>query len=239
MLPYEWMGEKGRGTTFAMDDFQENIARFFLLALPILAAIVFHEVSHGWVANRLGDPTAARMGRLTLNPIPHIDPFGTILLPLVLYVANAPFLFGYARPVPVNFYNLNHPKRDMIWVALAGPVTNILLAVASLYVLRFVDLAAGPLLSLPASLSTPLALMAQGSVNINVMLAAFNLFPIPPLDGGRVLVGLLPDPYSSTVARIEPYGFLIIIVLLMTHLLDILIGPIVHFVFQILRLLVV
>ena len=137
----------------------------------------------------------------------------------------------------MNFYNLNHPKRDMIWVAIAGPLTNFVLAVASLYVLKFVDLAGGSLLTIPAFVLTPLALMAQSSVNINVMLAAFNLFPIPPLDGGRVLVGLLPEPYSSTVARIEPYGFLIILLLLMTHTLDIFIGPMVHFLFRILRAL--
>jgi len=179
------------------------------------------------------------MGRLTLNPISHIDPFGTVLLPLLLIVVGAPFLFGYAKPVPVNFYNLNHPKRDMIWVAGAGPVTNILLAVASVYILKFVDLAGSSLLTLPAFVLTPLALMAQSSININVMLAAFNLLPVPPLDGGRVLVGLLPEPYSSTVARIEPYGFLIIVLLLMTHTLDIFIGPVVHFLFRLLRVLLV
>ena len=213
----------------------ETIRDIAIWALPVLAAIVFHEVAHGWVANYLGDPTAARMGRLTLNPLSHIDPFGTILLPLLLIVVRSPFVFGYAKPVPVNFYNLNHPKRDMIWVALAGPGTNILLAVASVYFLRFVDFAGGS----PAFILVPLALMAQSSVNINVMLAAFNLFPVPPLDGGRVLVGLLPEPYSSTLARIEPYGFLIIIFLLMTHTLDIFISPIVHVLFQLLRALLV
>lgn len=218
---------------------EETVRQISIWALPVLAAIIFHEVAHGWVAFRLGDPTAARMGRLTLNPISHIDLFGTVLLPLLLIIVGAPFLFGYAKPVPVNFYNLNHPKRDMIWVALAGPATNILLAVISVYVLKFVDVAGGSLLAVPAFLITPLALMAQSSVNINVMLAAFNLFPIPPLDGGRVLVGLLPEPYSSTVARIEPYGFLIIVLLLMTHTLDIFIGPVVHFLFRVLRALLV
>lgn len=218
---------------------EETVRQISIWALPVLAAIIFHEVAHGWVAFRLGDPTAARMGRLTLNPISHIDLFGTVLLPLLLIIVGAPFLFGYAKPVPVNFYNLNHPKRDMIWVALAGPATNILLAVISVYVLKFVDVAGDSFLAVPAFLITPLALMAQSSVNINVMLAAFNLFPIPPLDGGRVLVGLLPEPYSSTVARIEPYGFLIIVLLLMTHTLDIFIGPVVHFLFRVLRALLV
>ncbi len=215
----------------------ETVRQISIWALPVLAAIIFHEVAHGWVAFRLGDPTAARMGRLTLNPISHIDPFGTVLLPLLLIVTGVPFVFGYAKPVPVNFYNLNHPKRDMIWVALAGPVTNILIAVTSVYVLKFLDTTGGSSLTFPAFVSTPLVLMAQSSVNINVMLAAFNLFPIPPLDGGRVLVGLLPEPYSSAVARIEPYGFLIIVFLLMTHTLDIFIGPVVHFLYRFLRVL--
>jgi Zn-dependent protease len=214
-----------------MGDLQESIAHFFLLALPILAAIVFHEVSHGWVANRLGDPTAARMGRLTLNPIPHIDLFGTILLPLVLYISNAPFLFGYAKPVPVNFYNLNHPKRDMIWVALAGPLTNILLAFASTLLLKFILSFAAQGLggSVGPFFLRPLAMMAQFSVLINVGLAVFNAVPIPPLDGGRVLVGLLPEPHASTVARVEPFGFLIIIVLLMTDVLGLVTGPAIRF----------
>lgn len=214
----------------------DTVTQVSIWALPVLAAIVFHEVAHGWVAYRFGDPTAARLGRLTLNPIAHIDPFGTVLLPLLLIVIGAPFLFGYAKPVPVNFYNLNRPKRDMIWVALAGPATNILLATASVYALRFL-VSGGNLL--PGFLATPLALMAQSSVNINVMLAAFNLFPIPPLDGGRVLVGLLPEPYSSTVARVEPYGFLILIILLMTHLLDFFMGPLIYFVIRLLRTLVI
>jgi Zn-dependent protease len=217
----------------------ETISQIAIWALPVLMAIVFHEVAHGWVAYRFGDSTAARMGRLTLNPIPHIDLFGTILLPLLLIVVGAPFLFGYAKPVPVNFHNLNHPKRDMIWVAIAGPLTNILLAAISVYLLRFIGLAEGSFLTLPAFVLTPLALMAQKSVSINVMLAAFNLLPIPPLDGGRVLVGLIPEPYSSTVARIEPYGFLILIFLMMTHLLDVFMGPLVYFVVQLLQGLVV
>ena len=214
----------------------ETIQIIAIVALPVLAAIVFREVAHGWVSFRLGDPTAARMGRLTLNPLSHIDPFGTVLLPLLLVVFRSPFVFGYAKPVPVNYYNLRRPKRDMIWVAAAGPVTNILIAAVSAYVLKFLDLSSG---FLPAFVVTPLALMADYSIRINVVLAAFNLFPIPPLDGGRVLVGLLPEPYASTVARVEPYGFLIIIVLLMTRVLDIFLAPLVYFVYRILRTLLV
>jgi Zn-dependent protease len=208
---------------------EETIRQIALWALPVLVAIVFHEVAHGWVANRLGDPTAARMGRLTLNPLAHVDLFGTVLLPLLLIIANSPFLFGYAKPVPVNFYNLRKPKRDMIWVALAGPVTNLVLALVSVVFLRFalpVFAAVGQ--GGPSSVVdffAPVALMARNAVLINAALAVFNAFPLPPLDGGRVLVGLLPEPHSSAVARVEPFGFLILIVLLMTRTLDKIIGP--------------
>jgi Zn-dependent protease len=211
----------------------DTIQQIALWAFPVLVAIIFHEVAHGWVANRLGDPTAARMGRLTLNPIAHIDPIGTILLPALLIIANAPFLFGYAKPVPVNFHNLNNPKRDMIWVALAGPVTNLLLALGCIVVLKIgLPLLRGGLHDASSSLVeffVPIALMADYGVRINVVLAVFNALPLPPLDGGRVAVGVLPEPYSSVLARVEPYGFLILIVLLMTRALDQIIGPAIQF----------
>lgn len=217
----------------------EYVQRISIWAIPILAAIVFHEVAHGWVAFRLGDPTAARMGRLTLNPISHIDLFGTVILPLLLVIAHAPFLFGYAKPVPVNFQNLRNPKRHMIWVALAGPATNIILALVSYLLLKILvslDLPRDG--SLASIVVIPLIYMLHASASINIVLAVFNTFPIPPLDGGRVLVGLLPEPYSTTVARVEPYGFLIIVVLLMSHLLDAVLSPLVHFVHLFLRLMV-
>jgi Zn-dependent protease len=211
----------------------DTIQQIALWAFPVLVAIIFHEVAHGWVANRLGDPTAARMGRLTLNPIAHIDLFGTVLLPALLIIANAPFLFGYAKPVPVNFHNLNNPKRDMIWVALAGPVTNLLLALGCIVALKIgLPIIRGDLHQSSSSIMeflVPIALMADYGVRINVVLAVFNALPLPPLDGGRVAVGLLPEPYSTMLARVEPYGFLILIVLLMTRALDQIIGPAIQF----------
>jgi Zn-dependent protease len=212
---------------------EDTIAEIAIWAVPVLFGVILHEVAHGWVANKLGDPTAAKMGRLTLNPISHIDLFGTILLPAILIFSHVPFVFGYAKPVPVNFRNLRRPKTDMIWVALAGPTTNILLALLSVYIFKY---AAGTS-ALSLTTRQSLADMAQASANINVMLAAFNLFPVPPLDGGRVLVGLLPNPYSSAVARIEPFGFLIIIVLLMTRTLDVFLTPFIRLVFRILEAL--
>ena len=217
----------------------EYVQRISIWAIPILAAIVFHEVAHGWVAFRLGDPTAARMGRLTLNPISHIDLFGTVILPLMLVIAHAPFLFGYAKPVPVNFQNLRNPKKDMVWVALAGPATNIILAFVSFLLIKILvtlDLPRDG--SLVSTIVIPLIYMLRASASINIVLAVFNTFPIPPLDGGRVLVGLLPEPYSTTVARVEPYGFLIIVVLLMSHILDAALSPLIRFVNWFLRLMV-
>jgi Zn-dependent protease len=190
-------------------------------AIPVMLAIILHEVAHGWVADKLGDDTARWMGRLTLNPLKHIDPVGTVLVPVILLVVGSPILFGYAKPVPINFRKLRHPKRDMVWVALAGPVTNILLALASTALL------AG-MASLPAGmewLADPVASMCQASILINLVLCIFNLIPIPPLDGGRVAVGLLPGRYAYYLSRLEPYGFIIIVALLFTGVLQQVIGP--------------
>ncbi len=192
-------------------------------ALPVLLAIILHEIAHGWVADKLGDNTARFMGRLTLNPIKHIDPIGTILIPIALLVVGSPFLFGYAKPVPVNFGKLRNPKRDMIWVALAGPATNLVLALISVAVLAVT-------VNMFASVtwvSEPLALMCQASIIINVVLCIFNLIPLPPLDGGRIAVGLLPGPMAYQLSRIEPFGFLIIILLLVSGVFQSLIGPLI------------
>jgi Zn-dependent protease len=172
--------------------------------IPAILAITLHEAAHGYVARIFGDTTAWALGRVTLNPFKHIDPFGTILLPGLLLLARSPFLFGYAKPVPVNFSRLRNPKRDMVWVAVAGPVTNILLAIASALLLHLARFVPEPGLDW-------IARNLMNSIVINVVLAVFNMIPIPPLDGGRVAVGLLPIPLSRPLAQVEPYGLLIII----------------------------
>lgn len=203
-------------------------------ALPVLVAVILHEVAHGWVADRLGDPTARLAGRLTLNPLPHVDPVGTILLPLLLILSHSPVLFGWARPVPVNFGNLRNPKRDMVKVALAGPLTNVALALVSALMwhalIRVRVPAEGLGAEFAASVLVPVGLMAQRGVIINVVLAVFNLIPVPPLDGGRVLVGLLPPTQAIAVARLEPYGMLIVMLLLFTRTLGRVVGPVIDFV---------
>ena len=182
----------------------QQILDIAIVAIPIIVAITFHEAAHGFVARLFGDDTAARMGRVTFNPLKHIDPFGTILLPGLLLLAHTGFVFGYAKPVPVNFAALRNPKRDMIWVAAAGPGTNILLAVASA-VLLYVALHAG------AAPGGGFVTLLVASLEINFVLAVLNMLPLPPLDGGRVLTGLLPHDLAVPFARIEPYGFFIII----------------------------
>ena len=190
-------------------------------ALPVLLAITLHEVAHGWVADRLGDGTARSLGRLSLNPLRHVDPIGTLLVPGVLLAASG-FVFGWARPVPVNPRNLRHPRRDMAWVALAGPFANLVMALVWVVVARLALVYHQPL----GDAALFLVLTGAAGVLINTVLFVLNLFPLPPLDGGRVLTSLLPPAWACHVARIERFGILIVVVLLVTGALGYVLSPI-------------
>jgi Zn-dependent protease len=198
-------------------------------AVPVILAITLHEAAHGYVARHFGDLTAYAQGRVSLNPLRHIDPFGTIVLPLILLavskLSGGPgILFGWAKPVPVNFSNLRHPKRDMLWVAAAGPLSNFAMA---LFWALMVKIG----ISMPMSyFGTPLVQMGAAGVFINVLLMVLNLLPLPPLDGGRILVSLLPHQLAYGVARLEPYGFLILILLLFSGVLGYVLWPIIRLV---------
>ena len=190
-------------------DFAQIVQTVAIYALPVLFAITVHEAAHGYAARHFGDNTAHMLGRITLNPLKHIDPLGTIAMPLMLYFATSgAFLFGYAKPVPVNFGQLRHPKKDMVWVALAGPGAN--LAQAVLWTLALYLLIA---LGVDERFFTE---MCKAGVLVNLVMFAFNLFPLPPLDGGRILVGLLPHHLAWQVSRIEPWGFFIVMALVIT-----------------------
>nr|MDP2189938.1 site-2 protease family protein [Rhodoferax sp.] len=189
-------------------DIAHIIQTVAIYALPVLFAITVHEAAHGYVARHFGDDTAWMLGRVTLNPVKHIDPLGTIVMPLLLYFATSgAFLFGYAKPVPVQFGKLRNPKRDMIWVALAGPGANLIQALLwgiLLYLLQ------------GAAVSEPFFIkMCQAGILVNVVMFVFNLFPLPPLDGGRILVGLLPYKQAVLVSRIEPWGFFVVMALVL------------------------
>ena len=187
-------------------DLAQIIQSIAIYALPVLFAITVHEAAHGYAARHFGDDTAWKLGRITLNPLKHIDPVGTIVMPLLLYFATSgAFLFGYAKPVPVQFGRLKNPKRDMVWVALAGPGANLVQAILwtlVLYVLAFSSIDERFFVE-----------MARAGVLVNLVMFAFNLFPLPPLDGGRILVGLLPWKQAMLVSRIEPWGFFIVMAL--------------------------
>jgi Zn-dependent protease len=185
-----------------------NLQEASTLVLPVVVAVTFHEAAHGFVAYRLGDDTARQAGRVTFNPLKHIDLFGTIILPaLLLLSSSGRFMFGYAKPVPVNFRRLNHPRQDMVWVAVAGPATNVLLAIASSLLFYGVDL-------MPPSPARWLAANLVNSIQFNALICVFNMLPLPPLDGGRVAVGLLPDALALPLARLERYGMLILLLFL-------------------------
>jgi len=192
---------------------ESDVLRTILVyALPVLFAITLHEAAHGYVARMFGDPTAAEAGRISANPLRHIDPIGTVAMPLLLYFATAgQFVFGYAKPVPVDFRRLRHPRRDMVWVAAAGPGANLVQAFAwTLF---------GSVLLSTGNAEPFFLLMAKAGVLVNLVMFALNLFPVPPLDGGRILVGLLPLPLARLVARIEPFGFFIVMGLVIAGLL--------------------
>jgi len=208
----------------------EIIQAIAVYALPVIFAITLHEAAHAYVAKYFGDSTAYLQGRMSLNPMKHIDPFGTILLPLILVLVNSPIKIGYAKPVPVDFGKLRKPKRDMAWVALAGPAANFFMAIlwAILYALI------GRL-----NLQEPFFIkMATAGQEINLLLFAFNLFPLPPLDGGRVLTSLLPHKYAYKFAQLERYGFLILLPLVYLHVLDFWIIPVGTFAYGLVNLIV-
>ena len=193
-------------------------------ALPLLFAITVHEVAHGWMAKQFGDPTAQRLGRLTLNPLKHIDPLGTVVVPIILLLLGG-FIFGWAKPVPVSWGNLRHPKRDMAIVAAAGPGANLVMAL-------FWAVRIGVEFGTSSWVGLPMQYMGQFGIEINAVLMILNLLPIPPLDGGRVAVGLLPGPWAWQLSRIEPFGFFILLALLATHVLGAIIGPPIRMVMQ-------
>lgn len=196
------------------------IQKISIYALPVIFAITVHEAAHGYAARYFGDMTAAAAGRITLNPLKHIDPIGTVLVPLLTMLVGG-ILFGWAKPVPVDFSRLRQPKRDMLWVAAAGPGSNLIMALfwAMIYKLATV---------MPEAVMLPLSLMAQVGIMINIVLMVLNLLPLPPLDGGRIAVSLLPHPYAWQFAKLERYGFIILIVLLFTGILGKILWPIVN-----------
>jgi Zn-dependent protease len=208
----------------------EIIQTIAIYALPVIFAITLHEAAHAYAAKYFGDLTAYSQGRMSLNPIRHIDPFGTILIPLLLALLSSPFIFGYAKPVPVDFSRLRNPKKQMAWVALAGPLANLVMAflwMLSYFILQSVGINEVFFLE-----------MAEAGVKINLILFAFNLFPLPPLDGGRIMTSILPNRYAFRFARIEPYGFFIVLGLMMLNLLNYWMKPVMMLAAMLLEVLI-
>ena len=202
-------------------DISAIIQTIAISALPVIFAITLHEAAHGYTARHFGDPTAWQEGRVSLNPLRHIDPFGTVLLPILLFAIKSPFLFGWAKPVPVNFGRLRNPKRDMLWVAAAGPAVNLLMALGWAMLFKLDTL-------IPINAySHPLAAMCEIGISINLSLMVLNLLPLPPLDGGRIAVSLLPYSLAVKFSRIERWGFIILLALMYFHVLDYILWPIV------------
>jgi Zn-dependent protease len=221
-------------------EFGSIIQKVAIAIIPIMLAVILHEISHGYAALKLGDPTAKMMGRLTLNPISHIDILGTIIMPIALYVlTNGQFLFGYAKPVPINPNNFKDPKRDMALSAAAGPLTNLFIAAISVILLKhaLIPLAGGLDESTLTTVIDPLGRMLLVSVTINVVLAVFNMIPIPPLDGSRVLRGFLSWKNAELMDRLEPYGMIIVMLVIITPVADYLIYPVIKLVIGLLTLL--
>ncbi len=202
----------------------DAVSRITIWALPVIFAITVHEAAHGYAARHFGDMTAAAAGRITLNPLKHIDPVGTLLVPGLTMLVGG-ILFGWAKPVPVDFGRLRHPKRDMLWVAAAGPASNFMMAMGWALAIKLSPM-------FPTFVSTPLVLMGAAGIMINAVLMVLNLLPLPPLDGGRIAVSLLPYKWAYKFSRIEPYGFIILIVLMFTHILGAILWPFILMVFQ-------
>ena len=204
-------------------DIEKIIYTIAVWAIPVIFAITVHEVAHGWVANKLGDGTAKMLGRLTLNPIKHIDPIGTIVVPIALVLISG-FAFGWAKPVPVNARNLKRPRRDMAIVAVAGPIANVIMAILWVIFLKLATLVSD------VNIAKGLVAMASAGITINLVLFVFNLFPIPPLDGSKVLAGFVPPSVSNLMDKIEPYGFFIVMGLLYFGVLNTIMNPIITFI---------
>ncbi|MCX7205152.1 MAG: site-2 protease family protein [Proteobacteria bacterium] len=208
------------------------IQKITIWALPVLFAITAHEAAHAYAAKKFGDPTAYLLGRVTFNPLKHIDPIGTILLPLIFLILPGGFLFGWAKPVPVDFGRLNNPKRDMLWVAAAGPAANLVMAILWGLLFKLAEGLDG------SSFQLPLAYMSQAGISINVVLMVLNLIPVPPLDGGRILLSILPHHLAAKLALIEPYGLFILIGLMATGLLNGIMSPFIAMAYRLIHFVV-